>query len=88
MITQEQFADLKQYIPESPMVKMVFADIHQGEEDFDDWDEVIQHLIKDTIGTDGNIESLFTLLELTYMNAHNEGALESVAYEESHDGQG
>ncbi len=88
MLTQENFYDLKQYIPESETVKMVYAELHQDEEDFNNWDEVVEHLVEKAIGTDGDVDILLDLLELTRMNAHNEGALEVIAFEESQNGGG
>ncbi len=82
MLTQEQQHELNQYVPDSEMVRIVYADLHEGEEDFKDWEETVRQLVKKTIGEDGNIESLFNLMELIYLNAHNEGALETTVYEE------
>ncbi len=76
MLTHEQFADLKTYIPESDTVKMVFAELHP-EEDFDDWDEAVTTIVAK--GLNGDKDSLFTLLELTYLSGHNEGLLEGTA---------
>ncbi len=87
MLTQEQFHELRQYVPDSEMVKMVYAELHKEEEDFKDWDEAIQHLVKKALGDDGDIESLFNLLELTFMSGHNEGMLEATSYEESSSGE-
>lgn len=88
MLTQEQASDLRQYVPDSEMVKLVYSELHKDEEDFDNWNETVVNLVGKVVGEDGDIVSLFNLLELTYMNAHNEGALETTAYEESIDGQG
>ncbi len=82
MLTQEQQHELNQYVPDSEMVRLVYEDIHEGEADFENWEETVRELVKETIGEDGDVESLFKLLELTFMNAHNEGALETTAYEE------
>ncbi len=76
MLTQEQFHDLKSYIPESDTVKMVFEETHP-EEDFDDWDEAVTTIVAKA--TNGDKEALFTLLELTYLSGHNEGLLEGTA---------
>ncbi len=83
MLTQEQFHDLKKYVPGSEMVKMVFSELHEGEEDFSDWDEAIQHLAAKAVGSDGDTKAFFDILELTNLNAHNEGALEAISSEES-----
>ncbi len=87
MLSQEQFHDLKQYVPESDTVKMVYSQLHEGEEDFDNWDEAIQHLVSKAVGEDGDVKAFFDILELTYMNAHNEGALEVISSEESQSGE-
>ena len=74
-MTQEQFSDLKRYIPESDMVKLVFEEMHP-EFDFSDWDAAVVVLVDKALSGDKN--ALMNLLELTYLNAHNEGLLEGV----------
>ncbi len=86
-MTQEQHSDLRQYIPESDTVKAVFVDLHP-EEDFKDWDSATHSLVNKAVGSNGDINAMFSLMELTYLNAHNEGMLESAIYEESYNGEG
>ncbi len=73
-ITQEQFNDLKTYIPLSPTVRAVFEELHP-EENFTDWDEAVARLVKRAL--DGERDSLFTLLELTFLSAENEAMLDN-----------
>jgi hypothetical protein len=73
-MSQEEYADLKKYIPESDMVKMAFSSMKTDEGST--WDETIQEMITKTL--DGDEESLFKLLELTYVNAHNEGWIDGI----------
>lgn len=73
-ITQEQFADLKKYIPESDSVKMAFEDTI-GEK-IENWEEAVAKMIQGSL--DGDPDSLFDLLELTFLNAHNEGFLDGI----------
>lgn len=72
-LTQTEYADLQKYVPASDTVKMVFSGMLNQE--IDNWDEAVQKMIDDSL--DGDQESLFNLLELTYLNAHNEGMLEA-----------
>ena len=70
-MTQEQYADLQNYIPESDMVKMTFEDIigHSVE----DWEGQVHKMVTESLS--GDKEALFNLLELVYLNAYNEGEL-------------
>ncbi len=79
MLTQEQFADLRTYIPPSDMVKNVFDETHP-ELDFEDWGDAVEHMIAESLK--GDKRMLFSIMELVYMNAHNEGMLEASALEE------
>jgi len=74
-LTQENYADLKKYVPESPTVKMVFEDLLDLK--IDDWNEAVENMVKSAL--DGDPEALFDLLELTYLNGHNEGMIEASA---------
>lgn len=79
-MTQEEYHDIKKYIPESDTVKMVFKSMYP-EEDLSDWDTAIETLMGRVLS--GDQEALFEALELTYLNAHNEGMLEeAVALDE------
>jgi hypothetical protein len=73
-MTQEQRADLQKYIPASDMVKMVFNNMHPTFE-FQDWDKAVFTLADRALT--GDKDALMDLLELTYLNAHNEGVLEA-----------
>jgi hypothetical protein len=73
-LMQEQYADLKKYIPESPTVKAAFEEIMEHK--IDNWEEAIQQMISSSLS--GDKEALFDLLELTYLNAHNEGFLDGI----------
>jgi len=75
-MTQEQYADLQRYIPESDMVKMVFETMHP-EFDFSDWNQAVTDLADKALS--GDKEALLNLLELTHMNSFNEGMLEGSA---------
>ena len=79
MLTQEQFHDLQTYIPESDVVKSVYAELHP-EENFTDWNEAITHMIDQALN--GDKEVLLNILELVYLNAHNEGMLELAVFDE------
>lgn len=79
-MTQEQFSDLKRYLPKSDIVKMVFEELHPEDVDSKHWEETIVKMAERTL--DGDCEALFELLELTYLNAHNEGLLDGTDYEE------
>jgi len=73
-ITQEQYSDLKKYIPASDMVKLAFSDMEsQGE---DTWEATLEVMIQKALS--GDRTSLFELLELTYTNAHNEGWIDGI----------
>ncbi len=74
-MTQEQYADLINYVPESDAVKMVFKEMHP-EWDFSDWGKAVFTLVDRALTSDK--EALMNLLELTYLNAHNEGMLEAI----------
>ncbi len=83
MLTQEDYADLKQYIPESDQVKITFAELHP-EEDFSDWDATLNSLICKAVGEDGKAgdnKVLLDLLDLAFTSGHNEGMLESITDE-------
>jgi hypothetical protein len=71
-MTQEQYADLQKYVPESETVQMVFADMHP-DFDFSDWDKAVFTLVDRALV--GDKDALMNLLELTYLNAFNEGEL-------------
>ena len=71
-MTQEQTADLKRYIPESDTVKMAFEAI-VGKE-ISDWEKEVQSMVDAALA--GDKTALFDILELTYLNAHNEGFLD------------
>ncbi len=70
-MTQEHYSDLKKYIPESDMVKMAYGDSTFLD---DDWEKIVQEMV--TGALEGDRDKLFELLELTYVNAHNEGFLD------------
>ena len=72
-MTQEQYADLQRYIPESEMVRLVFEEMHP-EFDFSDWDKAVIDLTEKALS--GDKTALMNLLELTHMNSFNEGLLE------------
>ena len=74
-LTQEQYADLKQLVPESDMVKMVFENLIGLK--IDDWDKAVEQMVESTL--DGDPDALFDLLELVRSSAHNEGMLEADA---------
>ena len=74
-LTQTQAADLPKYVPNSPTVRMVFEDLLDIK--IDNWEEAVAKMIEATL--DGDADSLFDLLELTYLNAHNEGLIEASA---------
>ncbi len=83
MLTQEQFHDLRTYIPPSDTVKSIYANMHP-EEDFDSWGEAIENMISKALS--GDKDTLFNLFELIYLSGHNEGMLESASFEENGDG--
>ena len=70
---QEQYADLLKYVPESDMVKTVFEEVIGKK--IDNWNEEILKL--GNLALAGDTESLMNLLELTYLNGHNEGFIEA-----------
>ena len=80
-LTQVQYADLQKYVPESDTVKMVFEDTIDHK--IKNWPEAIEQMI--IAALDGDADSLFDLLELTYLNAQNEGML-GLVNESSFDG--
>jgi hypothetical protein len=73
-MTQEQYADLQSYIPHSDTVKMVFEEMHP-DQDFSDWYKAVATLADRALA--GDKQALLDLLELTRMNAHNEGLIEA-----------
>lgn len=75
-MTQEQYSDLQRYIPQSEMVKITFESLVGYE--IEDWAKEINVLIEQSLN--GDKEALFNLLELTYLNAYNEGELADAAY--------
>jgi hypothetical protein len=75
-MTQEQYSDLQRYIPESDTVKMVFEEMHP-DWDFSDWDKAVFTLVDRALTEDK--DALMNLLELVYLNAHNEGMIEATA---------
>ncbi len=74
-MTIEQYTDLQKYIPESDTVRAVFKDMHP-EFDFSDWEKAVVTLVDRAFI--GDKDALFNLLELTYLNAHNEGFLDGI----------
>ena len=70
---QEQYSDLLRYIPDSDSVKMVFEDIVQKK--IENWPEEIYAMANEALA--GNTDALSNLLELTYLNGHNEGFIEA-----------
>jgi hypothetical protein len=74
-MTQEQLFDLQNYVPESDQVKMVFKEMHP-EWDFEDWGKAVFTLVDKALT--GDKEALMNLLELTYLNAQNEGMLKAI----------
>jgi len=77
-MTQEQYSDLQKYVPESDMVRLVFEEMHP-EFDFSDWEKAPATLVERALA--GDSKALFNLLELTYMNAFNEGELAMMSVE-------
>jgi hypothetical protein len=77
-MTQEQYADLQKYVPESETVKMVFADMHP-DFDFADWDKAVFTLVDRALV--GDKDALMNLLELTFMSGMNEGELNMMSME-------
>jgi hypothetical protein len=77
-MTQEQYADLQKYVPESDTVKMVFASMHP-DFDFEDWDKAVFTLVDRALV--GDKDALMNLLELTFMSGINEGDLNMMAME-------
>ena len=73
-MSQEQYADLQKYIPESDLVRLTFEEIHGGK--IDDWDKELSLMIEQALA--GDKDKLFELLELTFLNAHNEGFLDGI----------
>jgi hypothetical protein len=78
-MTQEQYADLKSYLPESETVKMVFADMHPELNLDDNWDASVFTLVDRALN--GDKDALMNLLELTFMSGMNEGELNMMAME-------
>jgi hypothetical protein len=77
-MTQEQYADLAKLVPESDTVKMVFQEMHP-DFDFNDWGKAVFTLVDRALV--GDKDALMDLLELVYLNAHNEGMLEGTVDE-------
>jgi len=77
-MTQEQFADLQKYIPESATVRMVFEEMHP-DFDFSDWDKAVVTLVDRALI--GDKDALMDLLELTFLNGLNEGELAMMSVE-------
>jgi len=63
---------LKKYIPESELVRITFEELHGGK--IEDWDGTVQNMVN--LALSGDKDALLDLLELTYLNAHNEGFLD------------
>jgi len=70
--SQEDYADLFKYIPKSDTVKMVIENML--EKKIENWNEEIMIIANNAL--DGDVNSLMILLEITYLNAHNEGMIE------------
>jgi replication-associated recombination protein RarA len=71
-MSHEQYADLQKYtIPASNMVKIVYEDMVQRK--IECWEDEANTLIEAALN--GDKDALFNLLELTYLNAYNEGEL-------------
>ena len=83
MLSEEQLTNLEKFIPESDTVRMVYKSMHPDEEEETSWDLTLTKLIKKALN--GDKESLFNLLELTYLNAFNEGELAIIDIEENGD---
>jgi len=81
-LTQDQYSDLQRYVPESDMVKMVYNDLHDTIVNADKWNEAVEEMALKALS--GNSESLLNLLELTYLNAHNEGLLDGATFSEEY----
>ena len=78
-MTPNQLKELKDFVPESEMVKSVFQNMHP-DINIENWEETIEDLAKQALN--GDINSLFTLLELTASNFYNEGMLDEAAAQE------
>ena len=77
-MSQEQYADLLRYIPESDTVKMVAEYEHMIElTEGEDWAEALQKMVDKALN--GDKETLFNLFELIYSSAFNEGELAAAA---------
>jgi len=81
-LTQDQYSDLQRYVPESDMVKMVYNDLHDTIVNADKWSGAIEELALKALS--GDSEALLNLLELTYLNAHNEGLLDGATFPEEY----
>jgi hypothetical protein len=76
-MSQEQYADLLKYIPESDTVKMVAEYENMIDTTECNWEEAVEALVNRALN--GDKEALFNLFELTYINGFNEGELAAAA---------